>query len=141
MISDNLYSLRKLHQLTQEEVSERVGVSRQALAKWENGETMPDIEKCVLLAELYNVTLDDLVNYTKDELGLSVPPKGKHVFGVVTVGDKDKTGKVKQYCIAWAETTGYPLHIIEDAAHFSNGDNAEQVNSEIEQFVIQTTVG
>ena len=49
---------------------------------------MPDIEKCVLLAELYNVTLDDLVNYTKDELGLSVPPKGKHVFGVVTVGDK-----------------------------------------------------
>ena len=40
-----------------------------------------------------------------------------------------------------AETTGYPLHIIEDAAHFSNGDNAEQVNSEIEQFVIQTTVG
>ena len=88
MISDNLYSLRKLNQLTQEEVSERVGVSRQALAKWENGETMPDIEKCVLLAELYNVTLDDLVNYTKDELGLSVPPKGKHVFGVVTVGDK-----------------------------------------------------
>ena len=88
MISDNLYSLRKLNQLTQEEVSERVGVSRQALAKWENGDTMPDIEKCVLLAELYNVTLDDLVNYTKDELGLSVPPKGKHVFGVVTVGDK-----------------------------------------------------
>ena len=71
MISDNLYSLRKLHQLTQEEVSERVGVSRQALAKWESGETMPDIEKCVLRAELY-----------------SVPPKGKHVFGVVTVGDK-----------------------------------------------------
>ena len=49
---------------------------------------MPDIEKCVLLAELYNVTLDDLVNYTKDEMGLNVPPKGKHVFGVVTVGDK-----------------------------------------------------
>ena len=88
MIGDYLYSLRKLHQLTQEEVSERVGVSRQALAKWESGETMPDIEKCVLLAELYNVTLDGLVNYTKDELGLSVPPKGKHVFGVVTVGDK-----------------------------------------------------
>ena len=58
------------------------------LAKWENGETMPDIEKYVLLAELYNVTLDDLVNYTKDEIGLSVPPKGKHVFGIVTVGDK-----------------------------------------------------
>ena len=88
MISDNLYSLRKLHLLTQEEVSERVGVSRQALAIWDNGETLPDIEKCVLLAELYNVSLDDIVNFTKDEIGLSVPPKGKHVFGVVTVGDK-----------------------------------------------------
>lgn len=88
MIGDNLYSLRKLHKLTQEEVSERVGVSRQALAKWESGETMPDIEKCMLLAELYNVTLDDLVNYTKDEMGPNIPPKGKYVFGVVTVGDK-----------------------------------------------------
>lgn len=47
MIGDNLYSLRKLHKLTQEEVSERVGVSRQALAKWESGETMPDIEKVI----------------------------------------------------------------------------------------------
>lgn len=88
MISNNLYSLRKIHKLTQEEVSERVGVSRQALAKWENGETMPDIEKCMALAKLYNVTLDDLVNYSKDEMGLEIPPKGKHVFGVVTVGDK-----------------------------------------------------
>ena len=49
---------------------------------------MPDIEKCVMLADLYNVTLDDLVHYTEDEMGLSVPPKGKHVFGVVTVGEK-----------------------------------------------------
>ena len=60
---------------------------------------------------------------------------------LILLGDKDKTGKVKQYCTAWSEATGYPLHIIEDAAHFSNGDNAGQVNSEIEQFVIQTTVG
>ena len=58
---------------------------------------------------------------------------------LILLGDKDKTGKVKQYCIAWAEATGYPLHIIEDAAHFSNGDNAKQVNSEIEQFVVQTS--
>ena len=59
---------------------------------------------------------------------------------LILLGDKDKTGKVKRYCIAWADTTGYPLHIIENASHFSNGDNAEQVNSEIEQFVKQTGV-
>ena len=59
---------------------------------------------------------------------------------LILLGDKDKTGKVKQYCIAWAEITGEPLRIIEDAAHFSNGDNAEQVNFEIEQFVKRTGV-
>ncbi len=56
---------------------------------------------------------------------------------LILLGDKDKTGKVKQYCIAWAKATGYPLHIIEKASHFSNGDNPKQVNMEIEQFIKQ----
>lgn len=88
MISENLYSLRKAHELTQEEVAEKVGVSRQAVAKWENGDTIPDIEKCVMLADLYDVTLDELVTHSKEAYHLNVPPKGKHVFGVVTVGEK-----------------------------------------------------
>lgn len=88
MLSENLLTLRKQRQLTQEDVAEKVGVSRQALAKWENGETLPDIEKCRLLAELYGVTLDDLVNYSEKREGLPIPPKGLHIFGVVKVGDK-----------------------------------------------------
>ena len=88
MLSENLYSLRKISEMTQEEVAEKIGVSRQALAKWENGETLPDIEKCAMLAELYDVTLDELVTHSKEPYHLNVPPKGKHVFGVVTVGDK-----------------------------------------------------
>ncbi len=35
----------------------------------------------------------------------------------------------------WSKKTGYPLHSIKDAAHFSNGDNPEQVNKEIDQFI------
>ena len=88
MIGENLYSLRQIYEMTQEEVAEKIGVSRQALAKWENGDTLPDIEKCTLLAELYNVTLDELVTHSKEEYNLNVPPKGKHIFGMVTVGDK-----------------------------------------------------
>ena len=57
---------------------------------------------------------------------------------LILLGDKDNTGKVKQYCKAWAKKTGYPLHIIENAAHFSNGDNPQQVNSETERFIRQT---
>ena len=89
MFKDNLIHLRKVQNLTQEEVADKVGVSRQAVAKWECGETVPDIEKCRLLAELFDVSLDSLVNYEPsgyEDLGL--PPKGKHMFGVVTVGDK-----------------------------------------------------
>ena len=88
MFKDNLSQLRRLKRLTQEDVAERVGVSRQAVAKWEAGETVPDLDKCRVLAELFEVTLDDLANYAPDALGLGVPPKGKHIFGVVTVGDK-----------------------------------------------------
>ena len=89
MFKDNMLQLRKLHNLTQEDVAEKVGVSRQAVAKWESGETMPDLEKSRLLAETFGVSLDDLANFEPDKnLNVSVPPKGKHLFGVVTIGEK-----------------------------------------------------
>ena len=89
MFNDNINRLRKLHQMTQEDIAEAVGVSRQAVAKWESGETIPDLEKCRLLAELFGVSLDDLANFEPDDnLGLDAPPKGKHLFGLVTVGEK-----------------------------------------------------
>ncbi len=89
MFSENIVRLRKINQMTQEDIAEAVGVSRQAVAKWESGETIPDLEKCKLLAEFFGVSLDDLANYEpEDNMGLDVPPKGKHLFGMVTVGDK-----------------------------------------------------
>ena len=89
MFRDNLVQMRKLKGFTQEEVAEKVGVTRQAVAKWEAGETVPDLDKCKMLAEIFEVSLDNLANYEPEEnLGLGLPPKGKHLFGVVTVGDK-----------------------------------------------------
>lgn len=89
MFKDNIVNLRKLNDLTQEELAEKLGVTRQAIAKWESGETVPDLEKCRLLAETFGVSLDDLANYEPEEnMGVDVPPKGKHLFGLVTVGEK-----------------------------------------------------
>ena len=91
MFSDNLINLRKMHHLTQEDVAEKVGVTRQSVAKWESGESVPDLDKCRMLADLFRVSLDDLANYEpEDNMGLSVPPRGKHLFGLVTVGDKQR---------------------------------------------------
>ena len=54
---------------------------------------------------------------------------------LILVGENDRTGKVRQYCKAWQEKTGYPLYVIKNAAHNSNIDNYEQVNNEIENFI------
>ena len=89
--SENLIELRKYHDYSQEELAEMIGVSRQTLSKYETGESLPDIEKSKLLADVFSVTIDDLINHEKSDeesLGLGVPPKGKHVFGMVKVGDK-----------------------------------------------------
>lgn len=89
MLSQNLQELRKRFHFSQEEVAERIGVSRQAVAKWESGETIPDLPNSAKLAELYDVSLDDLVHHRpQDAHGLPIAPKGRHIFGAVTVGDK-----------------------------------------------------
>ena len=89
MFQENLMTLRKLHNISQEELAEKIGISRQTLSKYETGESLPDIEKCKRLADVFGVTVDDLLNYEKkDSLGLEVPPKGKHIFGMVKVGEK-----------------------------------------------------
>ena len=91
MFKDNLVSVRKMHGFSQDELAEKIGVSRQTLSKYETGESLPDIERCKLLAEVLDVSLDELVNYDRENinnLGLGVPPKGKHVFGITKVGEK-----------------------------------------------------
>lgn len=87
-IAANLRYLRNKSRMTQEEVAERIGVSRQAVAKWENGDSLPDIINCEALADLYDVSLNDLVRHNPEEAGLPIAPKNKHLFGVVTVGER-----------------------------------------------------
>lgn len=89
MFADNLVDLRKYHAMSQEELAEKIGVSRQTLSKYETGESLPDIEKCKALADVFGITVDDLISYVKtDGMGLMVPPRGKHIFGMVRVGEK-----------------------------------------------------
>ena len=51
MLAENLALLRNIRGMTQEEVAEVIGISRQSYSKWEQGETIPDIEKCDRLAK------------------------------------------------------------------------------------------
>ncbi len=90
MLKDNLIMLRNMRGFSQEEIAGRINISRQAYAKWESGATVPDIEKCSLLAEVYGVTVDSLIKDQKlDEVGRIPPaPAGKSIWGTVTVNDR-----------------------------------------------------
>lgn len=116
MISMNLKKLRKSHRYTQEEIADKVGVSRQAVAKWENGETIPDINNCIALSELYGVTLDDLVNYNEESDSIGLQPKGKHIFGLVKVGERGQIVIPKKARDIFKISAGDSLIVLGDEA-------------------------
>lgn len=62
IVAKNLANLRKNKKITQTELAEQFGYSDKAISKWENGDTLPDIQTLYQLCEFYNVTLDFLVN-------------------------------------------------------------------------------
>lgn len=60
-LANNLTALRKTSGFTQNDISEKLYVSRQAVSKWERGESIPDVDTLVALSNMYNVTIDDLL--------------------------------------------------------------------------------
>lgn len=90
MLKDNLVLLRNVHGLSQEAIAEKIGISRQAYAKWETGATVPDVEKCALLAEAYGTTVDSLIRTEPVEGIGAIPPspKGKNIWGSVAINDR-----------------------------------------------------
>ena len=87
-IAQNIQGSRLAIGLTQEQLAEAVGVSRQTVAKWESGETSPDLEHAAALADALGTTLDGLVTFDGGELISGAPPRGKHLFGNVKVGER-----------------------------------------------------
>ncbi len=80
-------------------------------------------EICHLMGIGYAAFLDD-----NRDLDIKCPV-------LILLGERDKTGKVRQYCEAWAEKTGFSLQIIKNAAHNANVDNPTDVNKAIERFM------
>lgn len=59
--SEKLKEIRKNEGLSQEQLAEKIGVSRQAITKWETGKGLPDVENMVMIAEIFKTTLDELL--------------------------------------------------------------------------------
>lgn len=87
MISETILQLRKKLGYSQETLAEKLGVSRQTLSKWELGESLPDIISSSHLAEIFDISLDELINGDVSSFAAK-PKEGKYIFGTVTVGEK-----------------------------------------------------
>ena len=61
ILADNLTKLRKKHKLTQVELAHKLGFSDKSVSKWEQGDTIPDIETIKKIADLYGVSVDSLL--------------------------------------------------------------------------------
>ena len=61
-LSDNLRQIRKENNLSQEQLAEKLGVSRQAVSKWESGQSYPEMDKVLLICKLFNYNIDELMN-------------------------------------------------------------------------------
>ena len=66
-IANRLQKLRKENGYSQEELADKLGISRQAVSKWERAESSPDTDNLIVLARLYNISLDELLNDSESD--------------------------------------------------------------------------
>ncbi len=92
-LGNKLYELRKKAGLSQEELAEKLNVSRQAVSKWECGESLPDTNNLITISKLYGVSLDELVGNepTKEEPVQDKSSEEKEVCALpASVQDEDE---------------------------------------------------
>ncbi len=112
-----------------------VNTLRKSMAK---SISVTDYSYNTMLSILKNSTKNDIVNQMDIAYNYLIKENIDTDFKfpiLILLGDRDSTGKVKSYCKKWAKNINSPIHYIKNAAHFSNGDNPEQVNNEILMFI------
>ncbi|MEO1768523.1 hypothetical protein JZO67_000434 [Enterococcus sp. 665A] len=107
--------------MSQEEIAERIGVTRQAVAKWEKGNALPCIVNCILLAELFDVSLNDFVNYDSKQTGIPIPSKSRHYLGTVTMNDHGQIVLPKKAKETMEYKTGDVLVVLGDCNPLTAG--------------------
>ncbi len=85
-VADRIQGLRKLNGLSQEELADKIGVSRQAVSKWESEQSLPDIEKIILLSEYFDVTTDYLLRGIESKPNSSGMKYDARVFAAIGTG-------------------------------------------------------
>lgn len=96
-LGNNLFKARKKVGLLQEEVSEKLEVSRQTISKWETNEIVPDIYQAKKLAKIYNLSLDELIDFDENLL---------EIKEIINNSSEEKINKIN-WTSAWSKK--YPV--------------------------------
>lgn len=95
MISDNIRNYRKANNLSQDELAEKLGVSRQSISLWENGQTQPTLDNIIALAKIFHVTPDALLSSESSE----TVPEPAESASAAPVGEEQPLKKKKPWLI------------------------------------------
>ena len=82
-LGEKIYELRKQQNLSQEELGDKLNVSRQTISKWERNESTPDLDKIVPLCDLFNLSVDELLQVKKIEKSKSEMQKLLRISSVI----------------------------------------------------------
>ncbi|MBQ4101472.1 MAG: helix-turn-helix domain-containing protein [Oscillospiraceae bacterium] len=140
-IANRLVRLRKEKGYSQEELAEKLGLSRQAISKWERAEASPDTDNLILLSRLYGISLDELL-FTEDEIPTPEPEKSNSEEADRET-DEGKRSKESTVHIGWdgvhVQDGDDTVHVGWDGIHVDSSDN-EHVHIGADGFRVQDGV-
>ena len=117
-LGNNLFQARKKVGLSQETVAEKLGISRQTISKWETDETVPDIYQAKRLAKIYNLSLDELIEFDIDV---------KEIEEIIKNTNEEKEDKIN-WTNAWSKK--YPI-----LATYQNNVDISKYSSQIRKML------
>ena len=117
-LGNNLFQARKKVGLSQETVAEKLGISRQTISKWETDETVPDIYQAKRLAKIYNLSLDELIEFDIDV---------KEIEEIIKNTNEEKEDKIN-WTNAWSKK--YPV-----LATYQNNVDISKYSSQIRKML------
>lgn len=120
-LGKSLFQARKKSGLSQEEVAEQIGVSRQTISKWETHETLPDIHQSKKLSLLYNMTLDELIDFDVDV---------KEIEEIIERTTEEIEGKVN-WTNAWGKK--YPI-LLNYQTEVDSSNYANRMNTMLDEL-------